>query len=270
MTWSTLIHYGQHRLANRETVLAVVEVLTNHSQPGDAILSAAVTHSQTFQNLYKGPLPIYGVRNDPLPYPAQAVERLARFVDRHQRLWLLLEWTPPRDPESGLEVWLAQRAFYTREWEWDALRLVLYDPGPSPPLAEQEWQLGDSIALQAYGLSPTAVSSGQIVRLSLIWSAHQPVEQDYTVFIHVLDQTGRLVAQVDRQPWGGLHPTSAWQPGQTVTDRYGLLIDETFPTGRYQLAIGLYAWPSLERLPVIDAGGNIVGDHLLLPGFEVR
>jgi len=209
------------------------------------------------------------VRNDPLPYPAQAAERLARFTDRHQRLWLLLEWAPPRDPNNGLEMWLAQQAFHAGEWDMGALRLSLYDLGPAPPIVEQEWRLGNSIALQGYGLSPLAVSAGEIVRLSLIWSARQPMEQDYTVFVHLLDETGRLVAQVDRQPWGGLRPTSTWQPGQTLTDRHGLWIDETLPAGHYRLAVGLYAWPSLERLPVVDASGNIVGDHLLLPAIQV-
>ena len=56
------------------------------------------------------------------------------------------------------------------------------------------------------------------LRVDLRWSAREVPKADYTAFVHVLDGTGKLVAQVDAQPTGGVYPTSAWLAGDTIVD----------------------------------------------------
>jgi hypothetical protein len=78
----------------------------------------------------------------------------------------------------------------------------------------------------------------------------RPVTGNYQVFVHLLDAQGNKVAQRDGQPVQWLRPTSTWQPGEELADRYGLWLPETFPTGSYTVAVGLYDPVTGQRLPV--------------------
>jgi hypothetical protein len=69
---------------------------------------------------------------------------------------------------------------------------------------------------------------------------------------------------------GGAHPTSAWEPGEQNVDRFGIQIDPATPPGTYWLEVGWYAWPSLERIPVLDADGQRIEDRALLLEIEIK
>ena len=51
--------------------------------------------------------------------------------------------------------------------------------------------------------------------LTLYWSARAPMAANYTVFVHVLDDQGKIIAQADAQPRGGDYPTSLWETGES-------------------------------------------------------
>ncbi|MCZ7668171.1 MAG: hypothetical protein M5U34_13770 [Chloroflexi bacterium] len=53
----------------------------------------------------------------------------------------------------------------------------------------------------------TAVSPDHLL-IHLWWQATADVTQDYTIFIHVLDENGNLIAQSDATPAQGSSPTS--------------------------------------------------------------
>ncbi len=114
-------------------------------------------------------------------------------------------------------------------------------------------RLGDRLRLVGYSpAGPLEVHAGDVLTFSLLWQAERPVEQDYFVFVQLLDQEGRLRAQVDRPPVGGFRPTPTWQPGQLIRDNYGLALPPDLPPGRYQLIAGLYllsAWSAWRSAP---------------------
>jgi hypothetical protein len=86
----------------------------------------------------------------------------------------------------------------------------------------------------------------------------EPLAEDYTVFVHLLsveEGAEQLVAQQDNPPVRGTRPTSTWEPGEVVIDPYDLEIPGDASPGEYVLAVGLYHWPDLARLPVRDGGG---------------
>jgi len=118
---------------------------------------------------------------------------------------------------------------------------------------------GEQIALRAFALGRTAVNSGGVVDLDLYWQCISPVEQDYTVFVHLLDSAGHLVAQVDTPPQNGTYPTSAWRSGEMIKDPYHLLIPRGLVPGTYSIEVGLYTAANMKRVPV---GGT---DHFILP-----
>ena len=90
------------------------------------------------------------------------------------------------------------------------------------------------------------------------------MERRYTVFVHLLGSDNRIVAQMDGEPLGGAHPTTEWQLGEIVRDSYGLLIAPDTPPGEHLLEVGMYYLPTLERLPVLDASGNVEDDRVVL------
>ena len=67
------------------------------------------------------------------------------------------------------------------------------------------------------------------IRLTLIWRALKPVDQNYTVFTHVIDQLGKQIAGQDNQPVNGTYPTSRWMPGEYVIEAVSELDDDGIP-----------------------------------------
>ncbi len=70
------------------------------------------------------------------------------------------------------------------------------------------------------------------------------------MFVHLLNANNEKLAQRDGQPVQWMRPTSTWQPGEEIIDRYGLLLPADLPVGSYTIAVGLYDPISGQRLPV--------------------
>jgi len=81
--------------------------------------------------------------------------------------------------------------------------------------------------------------------LTLYWTAHGPTEIPYTVFAHVLDPQGKVIAQHDAPPDGGLKSTTAWLNGELIPDHLaiplppgGLVAGDTIEFGMYDPVTG--------------------------------
>jgi hypothetical protein len=98
----------------------------------------------------------------------------------------------------------------------------------------------NGLQLDRARISNTALKPGDPICVELQWSTTSQLPADFTVFAHVLDQNGQLVAQSDLQPGGGYAPTSSWPIGQPITDRHGVVLPPTLAPGNYQIVIGLY------------------------------
>ena len=66
------------------------------------------------------------------------------------------------------------------------------------------------------------------------------MERDYTLFAHVVDANGAIVAQSDHQPQDRRYPTSIWDVNEQVRDEFTLEIPASVPNGKYQVKIGWY------------------------------
>ncbi len=129
--------------------------------------------------------------------------------------------------------------------------------------------LGDQVTLLGYDVSPGAVQPGQSLDLTLYWQARREMGEDYTVFTHLVAADGHIVAQQDNQPAEGRYPTSIWDAGEIVVDRYRLTIIPDAPGGEYHLEVGLYLLSTLERLKV--ASGDEEGqDRIWLGSVFVK
>ena len=107
-------------------------------------------------------------------------------------------------------------------------------------------QLGDLTYLQQV----TTRRQGETLHLHLVWQANQPDGNDYIIFIHLRDQNGVMVDQLDPQLQP---PTSLWLAGQVVVGDYELRLS---PAGTFTLAIGLYNPQNGQRPPLYTADGQ--------------
>ncbi|GIK39173.1 MAG: hypothetical protein BroJett011_30060 [Chloroflexota bacterium] len=108
-------------------------------------------------------------------------------------------------------------------------------------------QLGDEITLLGYDLTTEPIMGGGRLRLMLYWQANQVVAASYTVFVHLLNANGQVVAQHDGLPAEGTIPTPGWAAGEVIADRH--LIDfPDLPAGDYRLVAGMYDPATGERL----------------------
>lgn len=133
-----------------------------------------------------------------------------------------------------------------------------------------EFTLGDKVALIGYELEPNSIQAGQIINLTLYWKALATLDQDYTVFVHLVDAQGQIWGQKDNQPVKGEYPTSLWEPGEIIRDTYPLTLDPTIPPGEYQLLVGMYLPESGQRLPLYDPTGDLVRDAITLETIKIE
>jgi 4-amino-4-deoxy-L-arabinose transferase-like glycosyltransferase len=138
----------------------------------------------------------------------------------------------------------------------------LLSPEEFPTLEQPpRYVLDDALGLNCVQLAPALDRS---ITLTLTWLSLRPVAYDATTFVHLIGANGETLAQVDRQPLDGRFPTSYWIPGQVVTDVIGLSPAPVVPEGPLVLKLGMYTWPSLERLPVVDASRNPQDDNVIV------
>lgn len=101
--------------------------------------------------------------------------------------------------------------------------------------------LNDAVTWRGYDMPADDLRPGDTLPLTLYWQSNAPQAADWSVFVHLLNEAGEKVAQVDRTPLGGLYPPSAWQPGLLLADQYELTLPADLPPGRYRLIFGAYA-----------------------------
>jgi len=122
---------------------------------------------------------------------------------------------------------------------------------------------GDSVQLVGYSLQAGA-ELGEAIHLHLVWRVTAASAEDFTVLAHLLDEDGALVTGADAWPVGGAYPTSRWGAGEVVAYNLTLALPASAAPGTYTVQIGLYRWPSLERLPI--SGAENVKDNVLQLG----
>ena len=134
-----------------------------------------------------------------------------------------------------------------------------------PPIQHLlEVNLGDQVELLGYDLDATKLKAGDTMSLTLYWKALAQMNTSYTVFVHILDAESKIWWQWDSLPGNGTAPTPGWLPGEIIADQYEASILSNAPQGRYIIEIGMYQAETGERLPVLDKGGQVIDDKILL------
>jgi hypothetical protein len=140
-------------------------------------------------------------------------------------------------------------------------------PSPQIPLAVN---FSDQVSLVGLDLPRTQIEAGETLPLNLYWQARQTFDKNWTVFVHLIDDEGKIISQQDQVPGAGQYPTTGWVPGEYLLDSYNLLIPPDTSPGRnaYRLKFGLYDANDFSRLPVTEAG-ELLSDHFILDSWPI-
>jgi hypothetical protein len=232
-------------------VAGAAHALAAMERSGEAVALTDSLLTEPFQDAYDGHLAAWGV-----PSRTQVGGNPAA-------IWVL----GPGD--AGLAAAKFQIGSVQLAWagppgvEFDATRL------PVPPL-EEEMRLGDVVSLIAIQIGSSTARPGEMLPLTLYWRALKPMDTSYTVFVQAIDAEGAKAGQIDSLPCGGACPTTTWQPGDLVGERYELPIQAGALPGRYQIIAGLYDLATGERLPHLDSQRSIAGTELVLGTLDVQ
>lgn len=132
-------------------------------------------------------------------------------------------------------------------------------------------QFGNGIMLDELEIVKDRVKSGEAVVVLMRWKAITHIDSDYTLFAHLVNQQGEIVASSDSQPRKGLAPTTSWRIGSVLADSIVIPMTERVATGpNYSLEIGWYYLPTLERLLPVNSAGQPIGDRIIIRPLVVE
>jgi hypothetical protein len=163
--------------------------------------------------------------------------------------WLDVGLYPSERPTFSLPLFANGQPLNGNSVRLGPLKVGGPPPGVTLPAATPQNPLNlsfaDQITLLGFDINPKS----KIVNLKLYWRADSLPPADYTVFIHLLDPLGNLVAQFDSPPAAGAYPTSLWDPGQIIADEIIIPLPSEL-SGSYELIVGMYDFKSGVRLTV--------------------
>ncbi len=142
-------------------------------------------------------------------------------------------------------------------------------PEPSLSIDAVFW---DSIQLTDLRIEEDT-ANGQ-VQVVLGWRALDRPSQDYTAFVHLLDQGQAIVAQHDQPPGGVDNPTHLWAPNEMVHASFPMQTPPGVRLDDLTLRIGLYDPITSERLAITNLANESAvapdATYLLIPLRSLR
>ncbi len=155
-------------------------------------------------------------------------------------------------------------------WSWRPVRTVIVVA--EPPTMKQETPevmlnqdfAGEPLALAGYSLDSAKHLPGEILALTLFWQSDGPASRPFTVFNHLVDENGQVLAQQDNWPVEGQWPPTCWQAGEIIVDEYAIKLPRELEPGSYHLLTGLYDRANGSRvtlpngLDVIELGTILI------------
>ncbi len=115
--------------------------------------------------------------------------------------------------------------------------------------------------------APETITAGQEVEVWLAWWLRglPPSGVDYHFTVQLLDENGGLRAQNDHVGF----PADYWQTGDLVLSRFTVPIPVNLEVGNHQLRAGMYSFPDITNVAVVDHQGTTIDDGVTLGPIEV-
>jgi hypothetical protein len=225
----------------------VAQLVARSIAPRSLVL--AVQHSGTLR-LYGG---VDTMRYDLAPTP-QLLDVLRRVQSAGGSIYLVGEdWEIQRIRDSDRRLLLAGadqlgsvEANHTTLFQVNALAIL--EPESFAVTHRRDVAFGKQIVLRGYDLAPDRPLPGERLAVTLYWQATRVPDRDYSVFVHLEDDAGKIVTQDDSYPVQGRYPTSTWSPGFVIRDEHRLTLPANLASPHLHLVVGLYRLDTMQRL----------------------
>lgn len=250
LSLKALYHQPAFQRDNYRGIAAYVRAV---SLPTDAVILHAPGQQEVFNYYYRPgpnraavyPLPAGRPLNE-----ADTIATLEKITAQSGQIYAVYWATQEADPGGLIESWLNAHTFKAADVWFGNVRLVSYaTAAPAMTFAPAGIRFSRAVWLTGLALPPQAVTPGRILPVGLRWQTDQPLTEDYTVFVQLLNGANQLVGQRDAQPQP---PTSRWPTNTPISGQYGLVIEPGTPPGDYRLIAGLYNSATGQRLPLAD------------------
>jgi 4-amino-4-deoxy-L-arabinose transferase-like glycosyltransferase len=128
---------------------------------------------------------------------------------------------------------------------------------PQQPVSAVFANAGDRL-IQLDGIDVAAADGRPM--LAFHWRCLGQPKRDYTLFVHVIDRAGTIIAQQDAQPLNGAYPTGMWDAEEQIIDVRQLPL----PANAASLRIGWYAPDTGARLSAQKPDGSQWQDNAVI------
>ncbi len=120
----------------------------------------------------------------------------------------------------------------------------------APPLTVTPGaNLEDKIELVSATFTPGRALPGEAVKVAVQFRVLEPLEADYTVFVHLEDVDGRAERMnIDHKPVQGTYPTPQWKKGEVVKDEFNLVVPPGGASRGLNIYLGLWDAAADTRL----------------------
>jgi len=124
----------------------------------------------------------------------------------------------------------------------------------------------NNVVFAAYQ-APETATAGTNLEVWLAWWLRglPPTGVDYHFTVQLLDESSGLRAQDDHAGF----PAGYWQIGDLVLSRFTIPIPAELETGNYRLRGGMYSFPDVTSVPVVDPQSAPIDDGVNLRTVEI-
>ncbi|MGQ9502854.1 MAG: hypothetical protein ACUVSF_00285 [Anaerolineae bacterium] len=226
-----------------------VTLLQRVTRPDDAVISDNLM--LTFMAQRKPPPPFGDLAQVAIDSGRQTSRRLIALSETY-RVEAVANWALRLPQLTEYMEWVECHYLVRRAWDdhhvlYFARKVTANEvPQRRPAMFEE------GIAL--VGFDAQLDEAATWLRVTVFWQAMRALRRDLTVFVHLYDAAGRLVASHDGQPVYGYLPTTRWPVDELIPDRHDFPLPADLPAGDYVLTTGLYDPVNGTRLAVTVDG----------------
>jgi 4-amino-4-deoxy-L-arabinose transferase-like glycosyltransferase len=241
--------YADPSLA-RPDVRSVARYIEAAELPTDAILLIGGHQAPAFNHYYNGQAAVIPLPPDLLPaaqapLDARSLEQLKAIVQAHPRVWLVLWQNQISDPTHIVEDTLvAEGKRINVGANFHEMGVLLFDVNGAriddAPHYALNAAFSEPVRAVGYSVDSRRLPIDTPLRFGLYLEATGPITGNYQIFTHLVAADGALIAQADHIAGADSYPTSLWQPGNLLYNRFEIQLPAGTPPGKYQVLAGLY------------------------------
>ena len=254
----------------REDFRRAARYVMDTTDAGDVVIMLGAY--QPLMQYYRGAATVvrFPQRGDSIQDEQEVITVLNGAISAHSQVRLVMYSWPTVDPQGLVEGMLrANCRLQGEHWQLETgqrpiklLNLEGCIPLTSEPRQRLDARWDDQIALIAY--RAVHFEPNMQAHLFLWWQTLRRPERNYNTFVHLLDAKGQLITQFDSLPLSDFYPMQAWPVGVPQRADAPLNIPADVDLNGAWLAVGVYDYASMTRLPV-TLNGEPVGDFVRIP-----